>query len=123
MRESKRIFTALPRLEALSLSALLMSPLALQLLPGLRTLPMVPFNLVISNIPGPHKPAYLQGARLEHNYPLSIPFDGQAVNITVTSTADTLDVGIVGCRREVPQLPTLIDHLDTALTALEHATT
>lgn len=122
MRESKRVFTALPRLEALSLSALLLSPLALQLLPGLRTLPVVPFNLVVSNIPGPHQPVYLQGARLEHNYPLSIPFDGQAVNITVTTTADTLDVGIVGCRREVPQLSTLIDHLDTALTDLEHAT-
>jgi len=122
MRESKQVFTALPRLEAMALSALLMSPLALTFLPGSQALPRVPFNLVISNVPGPHKPLYLQGARLEHNYPLSIPFDGQAMNITVTTTADTLDVGIVGCRREVPHLPTLIDHLDTALTDLEHAT-
>ncbi|MFF3569730.1 wax ester/triacylglycerol synthase family O-acyltransferase [Nocardia jiangxiensis] len=122
MRESKRVFTELPRLQALALSALLMSPLGLTFLPGFQALPRVPFNLVISNVPGPRKPVYLQGARLEHNYPLSIPFDGQAMNITVTSTADSFDVGIVGCRRAVPQLPTLIDHLDTALTELEHAT-
>ncbi|WP_067673362.1 WS/DGAT/MGAT family O-acyltransferase [Nocardia miyunensis] len=122
MRESKRVFTELPRLQALALSALLMSPLGLTFLPGFQALPRVPFNLVISNVPGPRKPVYLQGARLEHNYPLSIPFDGQAMNITVTSTADSFDVGIVGCRRAVPQLPTLIDHLDNALTELEHAT-
>lgn len=122
MREAKRVFTELPRLQALALSALLMSPVGLTFLPGFQALPRVPFNLVISNVPGPREPAYLQGARLEHNYPLSIPFDGQAMNITVTSTADSFDVGIVGCRRSVPQLPTLVDHLDTALTELEHAT-
>lgn len=122
MRESKRVFTELPRLQALALSALLMSPLGLTFLPGFQALPRVPFNLVISNVPGPRKPVYLQGARLEHNYPLSIPFDGQAMNITVTSTADSFDIGLVGCRRAVPQLHTLIDHFDTALTELEHAT-
>ncbi|MBB5913034.1 WS/DGAT/MGAT family acyltransferase [Nocardia transvalensis] len=122
MRRSKQVFEQLPRLEAMALSALLLSPLGMTLVPGFQALPRVPFNLVISNVPGPRKPVYLQGARLESNYPLSIPFDGQAMNITVTSTADTLDFGLVGCRRSVPQLTRMIGHLDAALRELEHAT-
>ncbi|MBF6334161.1 WS/DGAT/MGAT family O-acyltransferase [Nocardia transvalensis] len=122
MRRSKEVFTQLPRLEAIALSALLMSPLPLVFVPGFQALPRVPFNLVISNVPGPRKPVYVQGARLERNYPLSIPFDGQAMNITVTSTADNLDFGIVGCRRSVPQLSNFIGHIDTALRDLERAT-
>ncbi|GAB2714836.1 WS/DGAT/MGAT family O-acyltransferase [Nocardia thraciensis] len=122
MRHSKQVFQQLPQLEAIALSALLMSPLGMTLVPGFQALPRVPFNLVISNVPGPRKPVYLQGARLDSNYPLSIPFDGQAVNITVTNTADTLDFGLVGCRRSVPHLSRMIDHLDTALQELEIAT-
>lgn len=122
MRRSKEVFQQLPQLEAIALSALLMSPLGMTLVPGFEALPRVPFNLVISNIPGPRKPVYLQGARLDSNYPLSIPFDGQAVNITVTSTADTLDFGLVACRRSVPQLPRMIAHLEAALAELAYAT-
>jgi WS/DGAT/MGAT family acyltransferase len=122
MRAARQVFAQLPQWEAVALSALLMSPLGLNLLPGFHTLPRVPFNVVISNVPGPAKPVYLQGARLDHNYPLSIPFDGQAVNITITSTADTLDFGLVGCRRSVPHLTRMIGHLDTGLTELEKAT-
>ncbi|MBF6171602.1 WS/DGAT/MGAT family O-acyltransferase [Nocardia blacklockiae] len=123
MLRSKQVFQQLPQWEAIALSALLMSPLGVTLVPGFQALPRVPFNLVISNVPGPRKPVYLQGARLHSNYPLSIPFDGQAVNITVTSTADTLDFGLVACRRSVPQLSRMIEHLDTALAELVAATT
>ncbi|MCM6773091.1 wax ester/triacylglycerol synthase family O-acyltransferase [Nocardia sp. CDC159] len=122
MRRSKEVFTQLPRLEAIALSALLLSPLPLVFVPGFQSLPRVPFNLVISNVPGPRKPVYVHGARLDRNYPLSIPFDGQAMNITVTSTADNLDFGIVGCRRSVPRLADLVGHIETALRDLERAT-
>lgn len=122
MLAAKQVYAQLPPLEAVALSALLMSPIGLTLVPGFQALPRMPFNLVVSNVPGPSKPVYLQGARLDRNYPLSIPFDGQAVNITVTSTADTLDFGLVGCRRSVPRLSSMIGHLDTALTDLENAT-
>ncbi|MFI5776887.1 wax ester/triacylglycerol synthase family O-acyltransferase [Nocardia sp. NPDC051570] len=122
MRRSKEVFAQLPRLESVALSALLLSPLPLVFMPGFQALPRVPFNLVISNIPGPRKPVYGKGARLESNYPLSIPFDGQAMNITVTSTAENLDFGIVGCRRSVPRLSSLIDHIETGLKDLERAT-
>lgn len=47
---------------------------------------------------------------------------GQALNITVTGTGDNLDFGVVACRRTVPDLHRLIDHLDTALHVLEDTT-
>ena len=42
-----------------------------------------PFNLCISNVPGPNIPVYLGGARLRAHYPVSVITDGQGLNITV----------------------------------------
>lgn len=41
-----------------------------------------PFKLVISNVPGPPQPTYVGGAKLCHQFPLSIVADGQGLNIT-----------------------------------------
>ncbi|CAM4243646.1 wax ester/triacylglycerol synthase family O-acyltransferase [Nocardia ninae] len=121
MRKSKEVYGSLSNLQTMALSALMVSPIALSLLPGLVPLTNPPFNIVISNVPGPREPMYWNGARLDATYPMSIPFDGQAVNITLTTNADNLDFGLVGCRRSVPELPRLLDHLEDALTALEEA--
>ncbi|MDH3727265.1 MAG: WSD1 family O-acyltransferase, partial [Myxococcales bacterium] len=61
------------------------------------------------------------GASLEGMYPLSIVSHGQALNITVTSCGDSLDFGIIACRRSVPHAQRLIDHLDEALVELERS--
>lgn len=120
MHRSKEIYRALSPVQAVSLSALTLSPLALSLLlPATVALTSPPFNIVISNIPGPREPQYWNGARVAASYPLSIPLDGQAVNITLTSSADSLDIGIVACRRSVPDVARLLDHLESALTDLE----
>ncbi|EUA76244.1 putative diacylglycerol O-acyltransferase tgs2 domain protein [Mycobacterium xenopi 4042] len=55
------------------------------------------------------------------NYPLSIALDGQAMNITVTTNAENLDFGLVGCRRSVPHLQRMLGHLETSLKDLERA--
>ncbi|RJO76908.1 wax ester/triacylglycerol synthase family O-acyltransferase [Nocardia panacis] len=119
MLRSKQVYATLSPRQSMALSALMLSPLALSLLPALLPLANPPFNIVISNVPGPREPRYWNGARLDASYPMSIPFDGQAVNITLTTTADNLDFGIVGCRRSVPGLPRLLDHLESALVELE----
>ena len=80
-----------------------------------------PFNLIISNVPGPRQPLYWNGARLDGLYPLSIPIDGLALNITCTSYADEIAFGLTGCRRTVPHLQRLLTHLDDELAALEKA--
>ena len=79
------------------------------------------FNVTVSNVPGPRERLYWNGAPLEGMYPLSIVSQGQALSITVTSVGDSLDVGIVACRRSVPSAQRLIDHLDEALVELERS--
>lgn len=107
----------------LLLSAVSFAPLGLGPLFRFEPLRRPPFNLVISNVPGPREPLYYNGARMTGAYPLSIPFDGQALNITVSSYAGHVNVGLTGCRRSVPSLQRMLDHLDDALAELESAAT
>lgn len=121
MSEGKALFHGLTPVEALVWSAANIAPLGLAPVPGFVRLTPPPFNLIISNVPGPREPLYWQGSRLEGVYPTSVVLDGQALNITVTTTAGSLDVGIVGCRRTLPTLPRLLAHLEQSLTDLEKA--
>src|SRR5690606_34714602 len=78
-----------------------------------------PFNVVISNVPGPTETLYWNGAKLSGSYPMSLLVDGQALNITTSSYAGNLDFGILGCRRTVPSMQRLLRYLDDELVALE----
>ena len=68
-----------------------------------------PFNLVISNVPGPRKPLYFAGAQLVHQFPVSIVTEGQGLNITVVSYLDRLDFGFIVDRELVPDVWDLAD--------------
>jgi diacylglycerol O-acyltransferase / wax synthase len=118
---NKEVFSQLPRLQQLALSAFNVAPLALTLLPALAAAAQPPFNIVISNVPGAREPLYWRGARLDGNYPLSIALDGQALNITLSNNADNLDFGLVGCRRSIPHLQRLLGQLEDSLAGLEKA--
>ncbi|GAA1135379.1 wax ester/triacylglycerol synthase family O-acyltransferase [Kribbella jejuensis] len=90
-------------------------------LPGVAGRTAPPYNLVISNVPGPtQSPLYWNGSRLLGLYPASIVMNGQALNISVTSYAHQLHFGLVGCRRTVPHLQRLLTHLETSLSELEN---
>jgi WS/DGAT/MGAT family acyltransferase len=78
-----------------------------------------PYNLVISNVPGPPQPLYLAGARVLANYPVSIPYHGLAFNITVMSYMDNLDFGLTAHRTTVPDIDLLMDLVAGALTTLK----
>ncbi len=108
--------------QVLAMSAVGLTPLVLLPMLRLQGLTRPPFNLVISNVPGPREPLYLNGARLTGNYPLSVPFHGQALNITCLSYDGMLNFGLTGCRRTAPHLQRLLGHLDDELDALELAT-
>jgi WS/DGAT/MGAT family acyltransferase len=103
----------------LILSALTMVPLALGPLYRFEPLRRPPFNLVISNVPGPRRPLYWNGAELDGVYPSSIPTDGQALNITCTNWSDRIGFGLTGCRRTLPSLQRLLEGLETSLAELE----
>ena len=75
-------------------------------------------NLAISNVPGPPCELWLAGARLVHNWPVSIVTHGLALNITLNSYAGHLEFGIVACRDAVPDAATMARGLKAALQAL-----
>jgi hypothetical protein len=80
-----------------------------------------PFNLIISNVPGPNVPLYYAGAELLAYYPLSAIVDGQGLNITAMSYRDTLFFGIIACRELVPDVDTLTAYLTEELQVLTDA--
>ena len=76
------------------------------------------WNLVISNVPGPRIPLYCAGTRLVANYPVSVITDGMGLNVTVMSYLDSLDVGIVADRNQMPDVHLLIDWLKDGVAEL-----
>ena len=54
-------------------------------------------------------------------FPCSIPVHGQALNITVESYCDRLDVGLIACRAAVPDVAQLADRMLVALAELRQA--
>ena len=121
MRQGKASLEGLSPLQITALSAAMMSPLLLNTLLGVSRFVRPPFNLVISNVPGPRETLYWNGSRLDGMYPLSIPTAGQALNITVTSYVDHLQFGLTGDRRSLPHLQRLLAGLEDALCDLEKA--
>lgn len=121
MLAGKAALAGLNQAQVTALSAVAMAPLLLNSLMALHRVSPPPFNLVISNVPGSPVPLYWNGARMTGAYPLSIPLDGQAMNITLASYDGRVDVGIVGCRRSVPRLQRLLGHLEESLAGLESA--
>ena len=82
---------------------------------------ILPFNVVISNVPGPRAPMYLSGAMMENYIPISIVTDGMGLNITVHSYLDRLDFGLIACRELVPDLWHLLDLHFAEIDALSKA--
>ena len=121
MQQGKAVLSGLSQNQVAALSAVVMAPLLLNSVLALHKVSPPPFNLVISNVPGPTEPLYWNGARLQGMYPLSIPLDGQALNITMTSYAGQLHFGLIGCRRSIPRLQRLLVHLEESLQELEKA--
>jgi WS/DGAT/MGAT family acyltransferase len=78
-------------------------------------------NVLISNVPGPPMPLYTAGAKIAHYYPVSIPYHGSALNITVHSYAGLLEFGLTACRRILSQDESyeMIEHLHAALAEIE----
>jgi len=77
-----------------------------------------PFNITISNVPGPNVPVYLCGARLLAHYPVSVVTDGQGLNITLVGYLGQLHFGLVSCRELVPDIDALAGYLTDELALL-----
>lgn len=120
--EAKDHFDAVPATILQDLSAFI--PTALAGLAARAVFQMVavgafPFNLFISNVPGPQLPLYVDGARVMGIYPVSAISDlTGALNITLFSYDGELNFGLIACREVVPDVAKLIDYLREALDEL-----
>jgi WS/DGAT/MGAT family acyltransferase len=118
-RAAKDHLQSLPRSAITQYTMLVMAPYILSLVSGIggRTRPV--FNVTISNVPGPDKTLYFQGAKLEAMYPLSLLAHGGALNITCVSYDGKLNFGFTGARDTLPHMQRLAVYTGEALEELE----
>jgi WS/DGAT/MGAT family acyltransferase len=125
MRAAKEQHNALPAELLTDIAQFSMPALANQanrLATRLRLLERVPpFNLIISNVPGPTVDLYLCGARLDGVYPLSAIADGQGLNLTALGSNGRLNFGALADRDLVPDVDLIIDALKDEIDALSAA--
>ena len=72
-------------------------------------------------MPGPKEALYCAGAKMINYFPVSIPSNGSALNITVQSYLDNLDFGLIACRTAVPDIEKLLDFLVDEFELLKRA--
>jgi WS/DGAT/MGAT family acyltransferase len=78
-------------------------------------------NLIASNVRGPAKPLYSNGARVSELFSMG-PLSGQqGLNFTGWSYLDAFSVGVHACREHVPDVWSLAEGLAVELEALSKA--
>ena len=77
-----------------------------------------PFNLIISNVPGPNDAAVLRRRQARALLPGLGVADGQGLNMTVQSYNGNLDFGFVACRELVPDVWRLTELLQESMEEL-----
>jgi diacylglycerol O-acyltransferase / wax synthase len=118
--DAKLRLSAMPRLQKMAHGMTTVAPLGPAIITGsARKHPV--FNVVISNVPGPKETLFLNGARLDEVYPVSIATHYLALNITISGYGDRLGFGYTACRRSVPALQRMLDYTDEAMAELEAA--
>ncbi len=120
VKDSKQRYAQMSLAEAVNYTALTLAPAGLNMLTGLSDR-LQAFNVVISNVPGPSKDLYWNGAKLNGMYPVSIPLDRIALNITLVSYVDQLEFGFTACRRTLPSMQRLLDYVQIGIEELEVA--
>jgi hypothetical protein len=99
----------------------MMLPLTVEQWTGFRGLGRPPFNLAISNVPGPPRKLYLYGAPMERVVASFIIGDGMALSILVTSYDDQLCLTFTACPDTLPQIGRFSKLLRDSFAELERA--
>jgi diacylglycerol O-acyltransferase / wax synthase len=116
---TKATMAGLTKGAAISYGALTYAPYVAQSLLGFGGRTKPPYNLVLSNVPGPLEPQYLAGARLETMAPLGLLGHGQGLFIAAFTCAGKVGLGFVGDRDSLPHLQHLAVYTGEALDELE----
>lgn len=98
-----------------------LTPLMLAQNAGLATkLPLL-FNFTVSNVVLGKEKRYLLGAELQYIVPISFLVDGYGLNVTLIGYGDSVTLGFVGCRDNLPHLQRLADYTRASLAELREA--
>jgi WS/DGAT/MGAT family acyltransferase len=117
--DAKQRLQQLPRAGMENYTLLVMGPYLAQLALGLGGYTRPMHNVVISNVPGPSEALYLGGARVSELYPVSLLFNGQALNISVVSFGGFFNLGFTGARDSLPSMQRLAVYTGEELAELE----
>jgi diacylglycerol O-acyltransferase len=98
-----------------------LSPLILGQMTGLSTKMRPFFNLIVSNVVYSKNKCYYRGAELDAMYPISVLFDGYALNLTIVGYAGRVCLGFTGCREALPHLQRIAVYTGEALVDMEQA--
>lgn len=79
------------------------------------------FNLIITNVPGPRCPLYLDGAELKSMEGMAPIVDGMGLTLVITSYIDTLTVAITSTPEMATHAPSLVSYLHESLEELKQA--
>jgi len=79
------------------------------------------YNMVVSNVPGPQRPLYLLGARLQAIYPQIPLFVNQGLGIAVMSYCGKVCFGLIGDWDLVPDLAALTSSIEWSFGQLKTA--
>jgi diacylglycerol O-acyltransferase len=80
-----------------------------------------PFNLVITNVPGPRTQLYLGGARLLNVFGMAPVIDGLGLIMVITSFADHLTISVNAARNLLPDVDNLLANLRSSYRELNRA--
>jgi WS/DGAT/MGAT family acyltransferase len=89
---------------------------------GLAERMSVPFNCVVTNVPGPQVPLYSAGARLVTQYGLGPIFDGMGLIFPVFSYCGSIMISLTACREMMPDPEFFGRCLDESFQELKDAT-
>ncbi|MGH9092298.1 MAG: WS/DGAT domain-containing protein, partial [Acidimicrobiales bacterium] len=78
-------------------------------------------NVVVSNVPGPDRALWCAGSRVGAVYPVGPVAAGVGLNVTCMTYQGTLHVGVLGCRRLVPDVRELAGLFEEAVGELVSA--
>jgi WS/DGAT/MGAT family acyltransferase len=78
------------------------------------------YNVLVSNVPGQGRDElYLNGAHMEHSYPISTLLPGVNLNVTVLSHGNNLDFGLLGDMKSLPNLDMVARRMEDHFEHLE----
>jgi diacylglycerol O-acyltransferase / wax synthase len=78
-----------------------------------------PYNLIISNVPGPQLPLYMLGAPMRKGYPLLPLFENQGLAVAILSYAGKLCFGINADWDLVPDLHAFVEDISASFRELQ----